>query len=236
MKEERFFYQPDIEAGELTKEDTQHAVRVLRMTVGDELVLMDGVGMFHRAEITVASNHRCAYRILESQAQERLWKGHLHVAVAPTKLNDRMEWFVEKATEIGVDEFSFLDCQFSERRVVKSERIDKIVVSAMKQSRKAWKPEVNDMQTFKQFVAMERGGQKFICHCYEGERPYLLDVLHADEDATVLIGPEGDFSLDEVRLAEAQGYRSVSLGGSRLRTETAALVAVHLMNIKHRIV
>ena len=234
MKEERFFYQPDVEAGELTKDDVQHAVRVLRMSVGDSIRLMDGKGTFYEAEITAASNHKCAYRILETQPQQRAWLGHLHLAVAPTKLNDRMEWFAEKATEIGLDELSFLDCQYSERRSIKVERIDKIVVSAMKQSHKAWKTIVNDMQDFRQFVSAERTGQKFICHCYEGERPYLFDELKAGEDAMVLIGPEGDFSIDEVQLAEKNGYKAVSLGCSRLRTETAALVAVHLMQIKNQ--
>ncbi len=170
------------------------------------------------------------------------WKGHLHLAVAPTKLNDRMEWFAEKATEIGFDELSFLNCQFSERRVMKSERIDKILVSAIKQSHKAWKPVLNDMVDFKTFINRERQGQKYICHCYEetdveekGEKPYLLDVMTPGEETTVLIGPEGDFSVEEVRLALAKGYRSVSLGRSRLRTETAALVAVHLMHIKNQL-
>ena len=233
MKEERYFYQPDIKTGELTKEDTQHAVRVLRMTEGDELWLMDGQGTFFKAEITTASNHHCAFRIQEEAPQERAWQGHLHLAVAPTKLNERMEWLAEKATEIGFDELSFLDCQFSERRNMKTERIEKIVVAAMKQSRKAWKPVVNDMQDFKSFVEKERAGQRFICHCYEGEKPFLLDVLKPDEDATVLIGPEGDFSIAEVQLAEAMGYKPVSLGRSRLRTETAALAAVHMMQIAH---
>lgn len=231
MKEERFFYQPNIETGELTKEDTQHAVRVLRMNAGDTIWLMDGKGTFFEAEITVASNHRCAYRIVKEMPQEPAWKGHLHLAVAPTKLNDRIEWLAEKATEIGFDELSFLDCKYSERHVIKTERIDKIVVSAIKQSRKAWKTVVNEMQGFDEFVRQKRSGQRFICHCYEGEKPYLLDVLKPGEDATVLIGPEGDFSVDEVRLAESLGYQPVSLGKSRLRTETAALVAVHMMQI-----
>lgn len=235
MKEERYFYQPDIEVGELTKEDTQHAVRVLRMKEGDELWLMDGRGVFYRAEISAASNHKCAYRIIETLPQERTWLGHLHIAMAPTKLNDRTEWMAEKATEVGVDEFSFLDCQFSERRNLKTERIDKIVVSAMKQSHKAWKPVVNDMQSFSQFVKEERKGQKYICHCYEGERPNLFDVLKREEDATVMIGPEGDFSIEEVRLAESLGWKSVSLGKSRLRTETAALMAVTMMQLKNQI-
>ena len=235
MKEERFFYQPDITLGELPKEEAAHAVRVLRLREGDELWLMDGQGSFHRAEITLASNHRCAYRIVESLEQERAWTGRLHLAVAPTKLNDRMEWLAEKATEVGVDEISFLDCQFSERRVVKTERIEKIVVSAMKQSRKAWKPVVNGMLRFRDFITQPRMGGKYICHCYEGEKPYLLDVLRDGEDATVMIGPEGDFSMDEVRLAQEYGWQPVSLGRSRLRTETAALVAVHLMQIGHQL-
>ena len=231
MKEERFFYQPDVESGELTKDDTQHAVRVLRMSAGDEIWLIDGRGTFYKAEITAASNHKCAYRVVETFPQQRAWLSHLHLAVAPTKLNDRMEWLAEKATEIGLDELSFLNCQWSERRTMKTERIDKIVVSAMKQSRKAWKTKVNDMQDFGTFISSERPGQKFICHCHEGEKPYLLDMLKPGQDATVLIGPEGDFSADEVREAEQHGYVAVSLGNSRLRTETAALVAVHLMQI-----
>lgn len=241
MKEVRFFYDPEV-AGELPKEEAQHAMRVLRLGEGDEFLLMDGRGSFHRAEITTASNHRCLYRIVETRMQTPAWSGHLHVALAPTKLNDRIEWLAEKATEIGFDELSFLNCQFSERHVVKTERIDKILVSAMKQSHKAWKPVLNEMQDFKAFVRLPRVGQKFICHCYDeqdiagvaAEKPFLLEALQAGEDATVLIGPEGDFSVDEVRLALQQGYRSVTLGRSRLRTETAALAAVHLMQIKNQ--
>ena len=155
--------------------------------------------------------------------------------MAPTKLNERTEWFAEKATEIGVDEFSFLDCQFSERRVLKTERIEKIVISAMKQSRKAWLPKVNPMLPFKEFVTRPTSSPCYICHCHEGEKPFLSDVLRVGEDAIVLIGPEGDFSIEEVRLAESLGFQSVSLGKSRLRTETAALVAVHIMQLKNQI-
>lgn len=241
MKEVRFFYDPEVR-GELPKDEAQHAVRVLRLDVGDEINLMDGQGTFYHAEITSATNHRCTYTILERRPQQPAWRGHLHLAMAPTKLNDRVEWFAEKATEIGFDELSFLNCQFSERRVIKNERIDKILVSAMKQSHKAWKPQLNEMLDFKRFVTAERSGQKFICHCYsetdiegEGEKPLLFDVLQPGEDATVLIGPEGDFSVEEVRLALQHGYRSVSLGRSRLRTETAALAAVHMMQIKNQI-
>lgn len=246
MKETRFFYDPQV-SGELPQDEAKHATRVLRLAAGDELLLMDGQGSFFRAEITVADNHRCLYRILETMPQQPAWEGHIHIAVAPTKLNDRMEWFAEKATEFGMDELSFLDCKFSERHVIKCERIDKIIISAVKQSHKAWKPVLNEMMSFDKFVRQERKGDKFICYCYdEGDieplsqtlpqtegldKPFLMDVLRRGVETTVLVGPEGDFSVDEVRLALRNGYRSVSLGTSRLRTETAALAAVHMMQI-----
>lgn len=241
MKEERFFYDPQV-SGELPSEEAHHAVRVLRLQVGDEIRLMDGKGTFYRAVITAATGHRCLYRIEETQAQQPAWQGHLHLAMAPTKLMDRVEWFAEKATEIGFDELTFLDCQFSERRVVKEERIEKILVSAMKQSHKAWKPMLNEMKRFGDFIKQEREGDKFICHCYDmkdveqnSSKPLLMEVLRRGVDTTVLIGPEGDFSLDEVRLALQNGYHSVSLGRSRLRTETAALASVHMMQLKNSI-
>lgn len=251
MKEERFFYDPQV-SGELPQEEAHHAVKVLRLQVGDEIRLMDGKGTFYRATITAATGHRCLYSIDETQPQEPAWKGHLHLAMASTKLMDRVEWFAEKATEIGFDELTFLDCQFSERRVVKEERIDKILISAMKQSHKAWKPQLNGMQRFRDFITQEREGDKFICHCYEmttdkkgltaegkvngqwtTDKPLLFDVLKPGVPTTVLIGPEGDFSMEEVKLAMQHGYRGVSLGKSRLRTETAALVAVHMMQLKN---
>ena len=237
MKEERFFYDPQM-SGELPQEEAHHAVKVLRLQIGDEMWLMDGCGTYYRATITAATGHRCLYRIEESLPQEPAWEGHIHLAMAPTKLNDRVEWFAEKATEIGFDELTFLDCQFSERHVIKFERIDKILVSAMKQSHKAWKPVLNEMTSFERVVKQERKGDKFICHCYSqddieegGDKPFLMDVLQRGAESTVLIGPEGDFSVDEVKLALQYGYCSVSLGTSRLRTETAALVAVHMMQL-----
>ena len=204
---------------------------------------MDGCGTFYRAEITTASNHRCLYRIIEEEKQERAWRGNIHLAVAPTKLNERIEWFVEKATEIGWDRLSFLNCQFSERRNIKTERIEKIVVSAAKQSHKAWMPYIDEMQTFKDFIKQwglqegkeQDGVQRFICHCNEGKKPHLKDMLKSGQDSIVLIGPEGDFSIEEVKFAEEYGFQSVSLGTSRLRTETAALVAVHLMQLSQSI-
>ena len=226
------FYTPDIQkSNELPEEEAQHCTRVLRLGIGDEITLTDGKGNFYKAEITVATNKRCFVTIKETIFQEPLWPCHLHIAMAPTKNMDRNEWFAEKATEIGFDELSFLNCRYSERKVIKTERIEKIVVSAVKQSLKARKPIVNEMEDFGRFMQREFSGQKFIAHCYEGEKPLLKDVLKPGEDAVVLIGPEGDFSREEVEKAELLGFQPVSLGKSRLRTETAALVAVHTMNL-----
>lgn len=226
------FYTPDIATSpELPEEEAGHCLRVLRLGVGDEIILADGKGYFYKAVISAATGKRCQVKVLEKTAQQPFWKGHLHLAMAPTKNMDRIEWFVEKATEIGFDELSFLNCRFSERKVIKTERIEKIVVSAMKQSLKAWKPVVNEMTDFGKFMQRDFSGQKFIAHCYEGEKPLLKDVLRSGEGALVLIGPEGDFSKEEVEKAEAMGFRAISLGQSRLRTETAALVAVHTMNL-----
>ncbi len=203
--------------------------------MGDEICLMDGQGTFYRAVISEADNHHCRYRIEAALPQQPEWQGSIHLAVAPTKNMDRMEWLAEKATEIGMDRLSLLACRFSERRVVKGERLDKILVAAMKQSHKAWKPVLDDITPFQKFIASpDLPVQRFIAHCYEGEKPFLPDVLSAQTPALVLIGPEGDFSIDEVHAAEAAGFQSVSLGTSRLRTETAALVAVHLMRLANR--
>lgn len=236
MKETRYFYVPDAaSATELPADEASHAVRVLRMKPGDEMVLMDGVGTFFKAEVAVASPHHCVYRVLEEMPQLPQWHGRYHIAMAPTKLMDRTEWMLEKVTEIGVDEVSLLNCDNSERRVAKPARLEKILVSAMKQSRKAWKPVLNDMAAFRKFVSEPRGGMKFIAHCYEViPRTYLYDELcgrDVSEAVTVLIGPEGDFTPDEVRMAVDAGYVSVNLGQSRLRTETAAMVAVMMMHL-----
>ena len=230
------FYTPDIQTrAELPEEEAAHAVRVLRLEAGDEVTLTDGKGCFYRAEISAASNKRCLVNVLETLPQEPLWQGHLHLAMAPTKNMDRTEWLAEKATEIGFDELTFLNCRFSERKVIKTERIQKILVSAIKQSLKARLPKLNEMTDFNRFIRQPFNGQKFIAHCYEGEKPLLKDIVRRGEDALVLIGPEGDFSEEEVKLAVEQGFQPISLGGSRLRTETAALVACHILNLCNQI-
>jgi 16S rRNA (uracil1498-N3)-methyltransferase len=236
MKEVRFFYVPDaLNNSELPNDEAMHALRVLRLKMGDEMMLMDGEGNYYRAEVTLAHTKHCMYEIKETIPQERQWQGHVHLAIAPTKMMDRIEWMVEKIVEIGVDEITFLTCQFSERRLIKVPRIDKIVVSAVKQSRKAWKAQVNEVEAFQEFIRQPRSGRKYIAHCYdEIPRTYLYDELRKPSDtldATVLIGPEGDFSIDEVKEAIANGYLSVHLGQSRLRTETAGLAAVMMTQL-----
>ena len=229
------FYTPDIQTkAELPEEEAQHCTRVLRLTIGDEITLTDGKGNFYRAAISAATNKRCMVTIQETIYQEPLWQGHLHIAMAPTKNMDRNEWFAEKATEIGFDELTFLNCRFSERKVIKTERIEKILVSAIKQSLKARLPRLNEMMDFDTFINQDFEGQKFIAHCYEGEKPLLKEVVKKGEDALVLIGPEGDFSEEEVKKAMDKGFVAISLGKSRLRTETAALVACHTLNLMNQ--
>ncbi len=241
MKELHIFYAPDVTTThELPHDEAAHAVRVLRMVEGDELVATDGKGSFYDCVITSASNKHCCLEIQRQREGELLWTGGIHLAVAPTKNMDRMEWWAEKATEIGIDGIHFLLCANSERKVLKTERIEKIVVSAMKQSHKAVKPSVSEMVAFKQFVKMPFEGQKFIAHCYDdvpgvsADKSFLADVLSDVEPSLVMIGPEGDFSIEEVKMAVEAGFVSISLGKSRLRTETAALVAVHLMALAKR--
>ena len=229
MKEQHYFYTPEPQSLTLPDEEAQHASRVLRLQAGDEIFLMDGRGNFYNATITESTKKACRYDIIATMPQSPEWPYHIHLAMAPTKNMDRTEWMAEKATEIGINELTLLNCQWSERRIVKHERIERILVAAMKQSRKAWLPQLNDMTDFADFIAMPRSGQKFICHCHSDNLPLLKDQLSHNDDALVMIGPEGDFSPAEVAAAEAAGFMSVSLGSSRLRTETAAIVATVMM-------
>lgn len=239
MKEVRYFYVPNAASvDELPEEEAKHAVKVLRLQCGDRMVLVDGEGGLYDAEVSVASGKHCLYNILATLPYEREWRGRISLAIAPTKMMDRIEWMAEKATEIGFDELSFLDCKFSERKTLRTDRVERIVVSAMKQSHKACKPKVNEMCSFKDFVTKERDGRKFIAHCYEEvERKDLFDelsLIDTETPVTMLVGPEGDFSIDEVKLAMQYGYESISLGRSRLRTETAGLSAVMMANLSKR--
>lgn len=230
------FYCPDIKSDmELPQEEAGHCIRVLRLKEGDVIRLADGRGSFHDARITAVTGKRCFVHIVHSEQQPPLWKGTVHIAVAPTKLMDRNEWFVEKAVEIGVDRITFLDTDHSERDVIKMERIEKIAVSAMKQSQKATLPVLEGMTKFRELLARPFDGDRFIAHCDEGPRVHLADALVPGHDSMVLIGPEGDFSKAEIDMALKAGFKPVSLGDSRLRTETAALASVLMMNLNARL-
>jgi 16S rRNA (uracil1498-N3)-methyltransferase len=239
MKEERYFYVPNAsDKTELPEEEAKHALKVLRLNVGDKIVLIDGKGSFYSATVSMVGNKHCWYEINEEIPQAKEWKGNIHLAIAPTKMMDRMEWMVEKITEIGVDEISFLNCQFSERKLLRIDRLDKIIISAVKQSRKAWLPQIKPMISFNDFISLPFNGKKYIAHCYN-EIPRVdfydeMKKITGDESITVLIGPEGDFSLAEVNLALKHGFISITLGKSRLRTETAGLFSVTLSHLALR--
>lgn len=230
------FYAPDITSSwELPEDEAAHCLRVLRLNVGSELDITDGKGFFYKAVISSIAGKRCYVEAKEIIEQPKGWNGHLHIAIAPTKNMDRIEWMVEKAVEIGLDEISFLQCRFSERKVLKTDRVERIAVSAMKQSLKPFKTVVNEMVDFKSFVASCKSEDKYIAHCYDSERVLLKEVLNVGRDATILIGPEGDFSPEEVQMAIDAGFCPISLGNSRLRTETAGLVACHTFIMKNEI-
>ncbi len=227
------FYTPDIEQTlELPEEESLHCARVLRLSEGTGILLADGKGNFYQAVLTRAHQKHCTVEIVSVTPQPRLWPVKIHMAVAPTKNIDRIEWFAEKATEIGMDALTLLCCRYSERKEVKTERIHKILVSAMKQSLKATLPQLMPMTDFRQFVSQPFEGQKFIAYCGdEQEKRLLKELYRSGSDVLILIGPEGDFSEEEVALAIANGFLPVSLGESRLRTETAALAACHTIHV-----
>ena len=239
----QLFYAPDIASNPFLPEtEAHHCLKVLRMQTGDTLRITDGKGFFYLAEIAEnkcqgvagqARNDKCKVNIVETIPQPPLWKGTIEIALAPTKNTDRIEWFAEKATEIGIDKISFLRCRFSERKDILLERIRKIMISAMKQSEKARLPDLQAITDFKEFISHNFNGQKFIAHCYPDNKANLTKVYRKNENVLILIGPEGDFSEEEIGLSKEKGFIPVSLGESRLRTETAALVAcyaVHFVN------
>lgn len=226
------FYAPDILSDPtLPEEDSGHAVRVLRHTEGDEVVCVDGRGVFYHCHITSAHPKHCSIAI-DSTEEETHWPYRIELAVAPTKNLDRIEWMLEKTTEMGVDAMIPLRCRFSERRELKMERMTRIAISAMKQSLKANLPELREMTDIKAFLCEPFEGQKFIAHCYkDAPRVLLSHVVQPGSPVRILIGPEGDFSEEEVQLAIDCGYQPISLGEQRLRTETAALAAVHTVHV-----
>jgi len=227
------FYTPDIQHDtyRLNEEESKHCVRVLRLTEGDTLFLTNGKGLFCESQITDANPRACLLQVINTKQNfgKRDW--HLTIGVSPTKNSDRYEWFLEKATEIGIDEIIPVIGRYSERKVINNDRLNKVMVAAMKQSVKAYLPVLHPVQTFIETIKNGFSGLRFIAHCHEGEKIFLRDAVVKGADIMILIGPEGDFSAEEVGLAINEGFIAVSLGDSRLRTETAALVACHTVNL-----
>lgn len=243
------FYCPNIGTLSLPEEESQHCVQVLRAQVGEHIMLTDGQGTIYEAEITNPHRKHCEFRILSEDRPAPLHLGHVHIAIAPTKNIDRLEWMLEKCTEMGVDEITPLLCRFSERKTINGERLHKIVVSAAKQSLKATFPKLNPLSPFSAFVQQTKTQDRFIAHCMSEEDGRTADLQHnyvasankyalkncirRGNSVCILIGPEGDFSPEEVKLALDLGWQPISLGPARLRTETAGVLACHtalLMN------
>ena len=226
----QLFYNPDITESDssftFSKDESRHITKVLRKSVGDILHITNGKGWLFLAEIVIADHKNCSANITKS-TYHKPKSYNLHLAVAPTKMNDRYEWFLEKATEISVDSITPIICQNSERKVIKKERFEKIIQSAMKQSLQYHLPKLNDTISFKSFIDQKHDGQLFIAHCENADRKSLKSQIEPNNDITSLIGPEGDFSTDEINIALQQGFQPVTLGDTRLRTETAAIVACH---------
>ncbi len=209
------------------KNESRHIVKVLRKKEGDTIFITDGKGILFRCEILVANDKKCVVSVKEHFQKEPLRNYYLHIAIAPTKLNDRFEWFLEKATEIGIDEITPIICENSERKVLKLERMEKIIHSAAKQSLNYHFPILNPPTSFKKFIKLPIKGQGFIAHCGNSKKRLIFDVWKPLKHTTFLIGPEGDFSPKEIEMSLSNNYQPVSLGKSRLRTETAGIVAVH---------
>ncbi|WP_044397613.1 16S rRNA (uracil(1498)-N(3))-methyltransferase [Lacinutrix sp. Hel_I_90] len=226
----QLFYSPEIHKEQkqfaFSKEESKHIVKVLRKTIGDVLNITNGKGDLFTAEISNADIKNCVVTIVAFETQKPL-SYHLHLAVAPTKMNDRFEWFLEKATEIGVTEITPILCDHSERKVIKTERFEKILQAAMKQSLSCYLPKLNEAIPYKDFIKQAFRGDLFIAHCEETDRKSLKKMLKPEKDITLLIGPEGDFSVKEIENALVNNFIPVTLGETRLRTETAAIVACH---------
>jgi 16S rRNA (uracil1498-N3)-methyltransferase len=227
------FYEPFIKQSlKLNEEESRHAIKVLRLNVGEQLYIVDGKGGFYTCEIRIAHEKKCEVRIIKEEQNFELADCYIHLIIAPTKNLDRIEWMVEKCVEIGIQEISFIQTRYSERKEIKTARIEKIAIGAMKQSLKAFLPKINEMITWKEFLKKEIAEtQKMIAHLEEGERKLIQEIAEKKGKYAVLIGPEGDFTPDEIQQAQEKGFKPVTLGKSRLRTETAGLVACHTLNI-----
>lgn len=229
----QLFYTPNINSKEYTlpKDESKHCIQVLRKKIGDIIYLVDGRGGFYTASL-INENPKSCQLLIEKESHEFGKSGtHIHIAIAPTKKNDRLEWFLEKSTEIGINEITPIICDHSERKVIKIERMNKILVAAMKQSQRAYLPKLNQAITFKSFIQKDFNSKCFIAHCEKGKKVLLKNTISKGEDIIVVIGPEGDFSINEINLAQNNNFTPISLGENRLRTETAAIVSCHTINL-----
>jgi 16S rRNA (uracil1498-N3)-methyltransferase len=224
----QLFYNSDIKITDkifiFDNSESKHIIKVLRKKTGDELLITNGLGYLFQAKITIANIKKCEVELISTKKTHP--KSHsLHMVVAPTKMNDRFEWFLEKATEIGVDEITPIICERSERKIIKTERMQRVIESAMKQSLQTYLPKLNEPIYLSEFLKKPSTGLQFIAHCEDSERHELKRRVAADQDLTILIGPEGDFSPNEIESALKSGYSPIAMGKTRLRTETAAIVA-----------
>ena len=226
----QLFYNSEIKKGDsnffFDKEESKHIFKVLRKKEGDKIFITNGLGFLFESEIILASEKKCEVTITKETFQQPE-TFYTHITVAPTKMNDRLEWFLEKATEIGIHEITPIICDHSERKVYKIDRAEKIIQAAMKQSLHYYLPKINEPISLSQFVKSNIVGQKYIAHCEETDKKSFQKELRKEENVTILIGPEGDFSSKEINLAIENNFIPVTLGNTRLRTETAALVACH---------
>ncbi len=227
------FYTPDIKSSSyaLDKEESTHCVKVLRLKEGSLIHLTDGKGNLYKAQLLTSDPKECLVEIKETIPEFGKRGFYLHIAIAPTKNIDRFEWFLEKATEIGIDEITPLFCEHSERNIIKPERLQKIITSALKQSLKTYHPVLNEAVKFNHFIQTFFDGKKYIAHCEENKKTSLQSACQKGENALILIGPEGDFSNPEIINAIENNFLPISLGNSRLRTETAGIVACHTINL-----
>ncbi|MBM3401794.1 MAG: 16S rRNA (uracil(1498)-N(3))-methyltransferase [Bacteroidetes bacterium] len=230
------FYTPDLssETYFMSEEESKHCIKVLRLQTGSKLNLVDGKGGFFDAIVEDANPKRTKIKILQVQRNFGKRNHYLHIAIAPTKNIERVEWFLEKATEIGIDEISPIICDRSERREVKTDRLKKVITTAIKQSIKAFHPQLNEAKSFSEFILNSNCSNKFIAHCAPGNKSAIKENFKLNSEYLVMIGPEGDFSSVEVDLAIQQNFIPISLGDSRLRTETAALEACFEINFLNR--
>jgi len=234
----QLFYNPTVEenAEEIIfdKKESKHIIKVLRKTINDNLLITNGKGFLFKAEIFSANPNKCIAKIIE-KTHFKPSEYSLHIAIAPTKRNDRFEWFLEKSTELGIDKITPIFCDHSERKKINLERFERIIQSAMKQSLQYYLPKLENPLSFEEFISQDFKAEKFIAHCENTKKDYLKNKVKPKTEILILIGPEGDFSSEEIKKANVAGFENISLGKNRLRTETAAIAACHTVYLTNQI-